>query len=82
MRLLGAPFLCPLPFSLILLQVPQPSDVPGTTSVVAKKTDRHYVGVEVDRTYCCLTEKRLERASQDATIQGYADGVFWERNSS
>lgn len=73
----------------IILASSNPGDVvfdpflgSGTTSVVAKKTDRHYVGVEVDRTYCCLTEKRLERASQDATIQGYADGVFWERNSS
>ena len=27
-------------------------------------------------------EKRLEMADTDATIQGYADGVFWERNTA
>lgn len=53
----------------------------GTTAVVAKKTGRHYLGVEVDLTYCCLAEKRLMLAERDRTIQGYAEGVFWERNS-
>lgn len=53
----------------------------GTTAVVAKKTGRNYVSVEIDPIYCCLTEKRLELADQDKTIQGYAEGVFWERNS-
>ena len=52
----------------------------GTTSVVARKLSRHYLGVEIDETYCCLALKRL--ASDDRTIQGYADGVFWERNTS
>ncbi len=53
----------------------------GTTSVVAKKLGRRYVGIEVDPTYCCLAEKRLAIAESDRSIQGYADGVFWERNS-
>lgn len=53
----------------------------GTTSVVAKKLGRKYVGVELDPTYCCLAEKRLAMAEYDKTIQGYAEGVFWERNS-
>jgi site-specific DNA-methyltransferase (adenine-specific) len=52
----------------------------GTTSVVAKKLGRHYVGLEIDEMYCCLAEKRLELAEIDKSIQGY-DGVFWERNS-
>ncbi|MCB0154350.1 MAG: site-specific DNA-methyltransferase [Anaerolineae bacterium] len=52
----------------------------GTTSVVAKKLGRRYVGLEIDETYCCLAEKRLALADTDQTIQGY-DGVFWERNS-
>lgn len=53
----------------------------GTTSVVAKKTGRHFVGVELDPLYCCLTEKRLARADEDMAIQGYSEGVFWERNT-
>ena len=53
----------------------------GTTTVVAKKLGRHYLGVEIDETYCCLTQKRLELAESDRTIQGYVDGVFWARNT-
>ena len=53
----------------------------GTTSVVAKKLGRQYVGIEIDKTYCCLAEKRLEMANSDDRIQGYEDGVFWERNT-
>jgi site-specific DNA-methyltransferase (adenine-specific) len=52
----------------------------GTTSVVAKKLGRRYVGIEIDETYGCLAEKRLALAGTDKSIQGY-DGVFWERNS-
>lgn len=53
----------------------------GTTSVVAKKLGRHYIGIEIDQAYCCLAEKRLAQAETDRRIQGYEDGVFWERNS-
>ncbi len=53
----------------------------GTTSVVAKKLGRNYVGIEIDEQYSCLAEKRLEMAESDKTIQGYSDGVFWERNT-
>ncbi|MEW6211564.1 MAG: DNA methyltransferase, partial [Acidobacteriota bacterium] len=54
----------------------------GTTSVVAKKLDRKFVGIEIDDFYCCLAEKRLALAEEDSSIQGYSEGVFWERNSS
>ena len=54
----------------------------GTTSVTAKKLGRRYFGIEKDDTFCMLTEKRLELAEKDGTIQGYHDGVFWERNSN
>jgi site-specific DNA-methyltransferase (adenine-specific) len=54
----------------------------GTTSVVAKKLERKYCGVEMNLEYACLTEKRLVLADSDKTIQGYSDGVFWERNTA
>lgn len=54
----------------------------GTSAVVAKKLGRRFVGVEIDRRYCCLAEKRLAMAAVDQDIQGYFDGVFWERNSA
>lgn len=54
----------------------------GTVSVVAKKLNRHYVGIEQNPQYCVWTEKRLEMAEQDKNIQGYNQGVFWERNTS
>ncbi|MEE0998239.1 MAG: DNA methyltransferase [Treponemataceae bacterium] len=53
----------------------------GTSSVVAKKLGRNYCGIEMNQEYCLWTEKRLEMAEKDSTIQGYSDGVFWERNS-
>jgi site-specific DNA-methyltransferase (adenine-specific) len=53
----------------------------GTTSVVAKKLGRSFIGIERDKTYCGLAEKRLQMADSDKTIQGYHDGVFWERNT-
>jgi site-specific DNA-methyltransferase (adenine-specific) len=53
----------------------------GTTSVVAKKLGRQYFGVELDEIYACLAEKRLEIADIESSIQGYSEGVFWERNT-
>jgi site-specific DNA-methyltransferase (adenine-specific) len=53
----------------------------GTSSVVAKKLRRQYLGIELDREYCLLAEKRLELAESDRRIQGFDGGVFWERNS-
>lgn len=53
----------------------------GTTSVVAKKLNRKYCGIELNEEYCLWAEKRLKIADTDKSIQGYSDGVFWERNS-
>jgi len=53
----------------------------GTTAVVAKKLGRRFVGIECEREYCALAMRRLEMASEGATIQGFTDGVFWERNT-
>lgn len=53
----------------------------GTTAVVAKKLHRHYFGIELNPEYCLWCAKRLRQAETDKTIQGYNDGVFWERNT-
>ncbi|MYC36321.1 MAG: site-specific DNA-methyltransferase [Chloroflexi bacterium] len=53
----------------------------GTTAVVAKKLQRNFCGIELNREYCCWALKRLDKADTDPSIQGYRDGVFWERNS-
>ena len=54
----------------------------GTTAVVAKKLGRDFVAIESDEEYCLLALKRLELAETDKSIQGFEDGVFWERNTS
>lgn len=53
----------------------------GTTCVVAKKLGRKYLGCEIDEEYCLWAAKRIHQAENDTTIQGYHDGVFFERNS-
>lgn len=53
----------------------------GTTAVVASKLKRHYLGIEINHEYCLWAAKRVANSHVDMTIQGYTDGVFWERNS-
>lgn len=53
----------------------------GTASVVAKKLNRRFLGIELNEEYCLLAQKRLNKADFDKTIQGYSDGIFWERNA-
>ena len=53
----------------------------GTASVVAKKLGRHFCGIEQNEEYCLYAQKRLQKAEEDKFIQGYKNGVFWERNS-
>ncbi len=53
----------------------------GTTSVVAKKLGRKYLGIEMNKEYCLFAEKRLALADVNNKIQGLSDGIFWERNT-
>lgn len=53
----------------------------GSTGVTAEKLNRRYICIEQNPLYCAWAEYRLEKAGMDKTIQGYEDGVFWERNS-
>lgn len=53
----------------------------GTTAAVARKLGRRFLGIEMDETFACLAAKRVELANDDPSIQGYAGGVFWERNT-
>ena len=75
-------------YAKLILASSKPDDIvfdpflgSGTTSVVAKKLGRNYCGIEMNQEYCLWTEKRLQMAEKDSSIQGYSDGVFWERNS-
>lgn len=75
-------------YAKLILASSEPGDIifdpflgSGTASVVAKKLGRKYCGVELNEKYCLLAQKRLNQAEIDKKIQGYEDGVFWERNS-
>ncbi len=54
----------------------------GTSCVVAEKLHRKWCGIDINREYLCWAKKRITDAHHHPTIQGYSDGVFWERNSS
>ena len=54
----------------------------GSTAVTAKKLGRHFISIEQNPQYCVWAQIRLERAENEKTIQGYTDGVFWERNTN
>ncbi len=72
----------------LLLASTQPGDVvldpfagSGTTAVVAQKLGRNFIAIEQAEEYCLWALKRLALAESEPRIQGYTDGVFWERNS-
>ena len=52
----------------------------GTTAVVAKKLNRHFIGIEREKEYVALAIKRLDMAAADTKIQGFENGVFRPRN--
>lgn len=75
-------------YAKLMLASSKPGDVvfdpfmgSGTACVVAQKLKRHYLGIEINKEYCLWAAKRLQMAQKDSSIQGYTDGVFWERNS-
>lgn len=75
-------------YAKLILASSKPGDIvfdpflgSGTASVTAKKLGRHYCGIEINQEYAMLAQKRLNMADQDKTIQGYSQGVFWERNT-
>jgi len=75
-------------FAKLVLASSNPGDIvldpfvgSGTSAVVAKKLGRKFIGIECEAEYCAYTQKRLELANNAPSIQGYADGVFWERNT-
>jgi site-specific DNA-methyltransferase (adenine-specific) len=75
-------------FAKLILASSNPGDMildpfvgSGTSAVVAKKLGRRFVGIEREAEYCAYAQKRLEMADETPNIQGYADGVFWERNT-
>ena len=53
----------------------------GTTAAVAAKLNRQCLSIDLNQQYCLWALKRLETAKRDPSIQGYSDGVFWQRNS-
>lgn len=52
----------------------------GTTCVTANKLGRNFTGMELNEKYCLTTLKRLEIAKNKKEIQGFQNGVFWDRN--
>lgn len=53
----------------------------GTTAVTAKKLGRNFIGIEREIEYCAVSQKRLEMVDDNFSIQGYRNGIFFERNS-
>ncbi len=53
----------------------------GSSLVTAKKLNRRFFGVEIEKQFCLLAAKRLHMAEKEKFIQGYKNAVFWERNT-
>ena len=79
---------CALPISKIILASSNPNDFifdpfagSGSSLVTAAKLNRRYLGIEQSLLYCAWGQYRLNQIKDDPSIQGYTDGVFWERNT-
>ncbi len=53
----------------------------GSTAVTAAKLDRNFAGIELNEEYCLWALARLQRARECKSIQGFENGVFYERNT-
>ncbi|MDU4959609.1 MAG: DNA methyltransferase [Sporomusaceae bacterium] len=53
----------------------------GTTAAVAAKLGRRTLGIDLNEQYCLWAQKRLVQSAADSVVQGFCDGVFWERNT-
>lgn len=74
--------------AMLMLATTDPGDLvvdpflgSGTTAAVASKLGRNFLGCDIDEDWCLYTLRRLELAQEGKEIQGYSDGVFWERNT-
>lgn len=47
----------------------------GTTGVACCKTDRNFIGVEIDPTYYAIAEKRIAEAQMQPVLEGMAQGA-------
>ncbi len=52
----------------------------GTVPCVARKLGRRYIGIDINPMYLSYAWERLDRAGEDTAIQGFEDGVFYDRN--
>lgn len=50
-----------------------------TGCVTAQKLGRNWLGIEYEKEYCLLGQKRLCLAEINNTIQGYEDGIFRDK---
>ena len=46
----------------------------GSTSVVANKLGRHYIGIDISEKYCEIARKRVEAAEKGITVKELEKG--------
>lgn len=51
----------------------------GTTCVVARKKNRHYLGIDINEEYCRISEQRLDSVSKQPRIDNWEKSIQEER---